>query len=518
MLLSLFSGAPRADAGEGGGGDRSAFGNFWFSALGLRSSSGIRVNAQAALALPAVWSAVKVLTESFAVMPFTLKRVSADGKRRDPVRQHYLYRLFSKRPNRFQTPYEFRLMLQGHLVLRGNAFCQITANGRGEIVELLPLHPDRMSAEMLPSGDYRYRYTDQNGRAIYYTRGEIWHLRTLSDDGIMGMSPLECEREAIGEGLAMQAFSSRFFANDAKPGGGWIEYPGQFKTNEAKIAWRDSWQKMQGGANRGKVAVLERGMKFHELGLKNSDSQLVEARQLKVADIARIFRVPPHMIGDLSRATFSNIEQQSIDFWTGTMLPYAELWESSIEYFLLGQGLDGAEDDLEPEFDMDRMMRGDAVARSTYYASRTQWGSMMPNEARTREGDEPLSWLDYTMRPVNMVKMDANGEEGPEAPEDPNAQDPEDMPPARGAREANARHLALASTSRVRTLIEGNVKRMARRIKAGNTVPAEQLAEALAITVEQAESWLAWPPRPAEDEQDIAADLLAFALPQKGTP
>lgn len=514
MLFSLFSGAPRAEA-SGAGGDRSIFGNFWFSALGLRSSSGVRVNAESALALPVVWSCVRVLAESFAVMPFCLYRVSPDGKTRTEQRQHWLSRLLSKRPNRFQSPYEFRLMLQGHLALRGNAFCQITVNGRGEIVELLPLHPDRMTVEMLPSGDYRYRYLDQTGATHYYTRGEIWHLRGLSSDGIMGLSPLECEREAIGEGLAMQAFTSRFFANDAKPGGGWIEYPGQFKTQEAKQAWRDSWQKMQGGANRHKVAVLERGMKFHELGLKNSDAQLVEARQLKIADICRIFRVPPHMVAALERATFSNIEQQSIEFWTGTMLPYAELWESSIEFNLLGQGLPGADDNLEPEFDMDRMMRGDAVARSAYYASRTQWGSMTPNEARTREGDQPLSWLNYTMRPVNMVKMDESGEEGPEPPEDPTAPDPEDMPGST-PRQSNARHLALASMARVRSLIVGNAGRMARRIAAGNPTTDDMLADALALEPEQVAAWRAAAGQalidPARGEQQIADALTEFAL------
>jgi HK97 family phage portal protein len=513
MLFGLFGGGPRADAGDS---DRSVFGNFWFQPLGLRSAAGVRVTATTAMALPAVYSAVKVLAESFAVMPFELYRVNQDNDRRKRQRKHWLYRVFAKRPNPFQDPFSFRLMLMGHLALRGNAFCQITANGSGEITELLPLHPDRMTVEMLPSGDYRYRYTDQTGRALYYPRGEIWHLKGLSDDGIMGLSPLECAREAIGEGLAMQAYSSRFFANDAKPGGGWIEYPGSFKDQTTKQAWRDSWQKMQGGANRHKVAVLERGMKFHELGLKNSDSQFVEGRQLKIADIARIFRVPPHMIGDLSRATFSNIEQQSIDFWTGTMLPYAELWESSIEFFLLGQGLGGPDDDLEAEFDMDRMMRGDAVARGTYYGLRTQWGSITPNEVRARENEEPLPWLNYTMRPVNMAKMDANGEmmtlpAGKVGATDPDGDDTEgaSAPPSR---KQSAQAAAVASVARLRTLIEGNVKRMARRIAAGNVVPADQLAEALAIDEDTARDWLANVVTASEDEAAIARELMGIAL------
>lgn len=519
MLFSLFGGAPRADAG--GDSDRSPFGNFWFQPVGMRTAAGVRVTASSARGLPAVWACVKVLSESFAVMPFDLYRVDPETDRRKRQRKHWLYRVLAKRPNQFQDPFAFRLMLQGHLALRGNAFCQISSNGNGEITELLPLHPDRMNVEMLPSGDYRYRYVDQNGRNIYYTRGEIWHLRGLSDDGIMGLSPIECAREAIGEGLAMQAYSNRFFANDARPGG-WIEYPGQFKDQQSKLTWRDSWQKMQGGANRGKVAVLERGMKFHEMGLTNEDSQFIEGRQLKVSDIARIFRVPPHMIGDLSRATFSNIEQQSIDFWTGTMLPYAELWESSIEFFLLGQGLGGPDDDIEAEFDMDRMMRGDAVARGTYYGLRTQWGSITPNEVRARENEEPLSWLNYTMRPVNMARMDATGEtisvaqpQGDAEPADP------PKPPPEG-RSGRAHMLGQASTARLRHILEGNAQRLARRAAAtmsrkgaGEAFGDEfstLMVESLGVEQARADAWCAkFRVQPALTESIISRGLIACA-------
>jgi len=286
----------RADSG-----DRSPGGEFWFTPIGARTSAGIRVNSQSALALPAVWSCGRVLAESFAVLPFMLYQPKAGGRGRTRVTQHWLERLMCRKPNRFQSPYEWRLMLQWHLALRGNAFCQISEDGRGNITELLPLNPDRMSAEMLPGGNYRYRYVDDSGRTLYYLRSEIWHLRGVSTDGIVGLNPIEVEREAIGEAMAMQSYASRFFANDAKPGGGWIEHPGGFASTTAKKIFRESWQEMQGGANRGKVAVLERGMKFHELGLNNVDAQFIEGRGLKVADICRIFRMPPHKIQDLQR-------------------------------------------------------------------------------------------------------------------------------------------------------------------------------------------------------------------------
>lgn len=474
--------------------------DFWFTPLGSRTASGMRVTPKDAMALTAVYSCVKVLAESFAVMPFQLFRNDLNGRTRTEDRNHWLYRLFARRPNRFQNPFEWRLMLAGHFSLRGNAFCQIGANSRGEITELLPLHPDRMAVEMVGDGsDYRYVYTDQNGKSYYYTRGEIWHLRGLSDDGIMGMSPIDVARESIGEALAMQSYSSRFFGNDARPPG-WIENPHKWKDDETKRKWRDSWQKLHSGPNRGKVAVLEGGMKYHELGLKNTDTQFIEGRSLKVADIARIFRVPLHMIGDLTRSTNNNIEHQGIEFWTGVMLPNTEAWEASIEYQLLGQGLPGADDSLEPEFNMDRMMRGDSAARSAYYASRTQWGSMTPNQVREREGDQPLPWLDYTMRPVNMVRVDASGEHMMDNPQ-----------PMPNDRQQNARFAGAAVAARWRAMVEGNAKRMARRIAAGQTTPADVLADALSIEHDEAAAWLdATPADMAEDA--ISASLIELAL------
>jgi len=269
-----------------------------------------------------------------------------------------------------------------------------------------------MTIETMDNGSYRYRYryVDQTGKIIYYQRGEIWHLRGLSDDGYMGMSPISLAREAIGEGLSIQAYSGRFFANDTKPPG-WIEYPGNFDKLETKLAFRESWQSMQGGENRGKVAVLERGMKFHEMGMTNKDSQFIEARIAKKSEIASIWRIPPHKIGDLSKSSFSNIEQMSIEFWTDTMLPYAELWESSIEYFLLGE-----DTILDPEFNMRRMMRGDSAARTAYYTGGINAGWLTRNEAREEEGYDPIDGLDEPLRPLNMVEESAAPDEIAEGP------------------------------------------------------------------------------------------------------
>jgi HK97 family phage portal protein len=470
---------------EAPGGDRSPWGNFWFQPIGLRTSAGVRVTPASAMTLPAVLSCVRVLSESFAIMPFMLYRPKPGGRGRTKVRDHWLYRLFAKAPNRFQSPYEFRLMLQGHLALRGNAFCQITANSRGEITELLPLHPDRMSIEPLSNGSYRYVYQAEDGRTLYFARQEIWHLRGLSDDGYMGVSLITLAREAIGEGLAMQSYASRFFANDAKPGGGWIEYPGQFATNEAKKKFRDSWQENQGGANRGKVAVLERGMKFHEVGLKNTDAQFFESRGLKRAEIAGIFRVPPHKIMDLERSTNNNIEHQGIEFWIDTMLPWASLWESSISFFLLG-----SDEELEPDFDHVVMMRGDGKSRAERIARLVLAGVMLRNEGREEEGLDPIDGLDEPMQPANMMTLEQAEKQEQQRPRQP----------AAPADDAGAR-LAL--------VLQSNAARMARRLAAGNDVSGETLAEALAIPEPAAVTWLEQD-RSGRTEHELTASLVAL--------
>lgn len=504
MFLSRIS----ADNGM----DRSPWGGFWFSALGSLARGGQRVTPAAAMGEPTVYSCIKVISESFAVMPFELYRPNRKGGR-SKVKSHWLYRLFRRRPNRFQTPYEWRLMLQGHLALRGNAFCQINEDGKGGIAELLPLHPDRMTIELVDGGGYRYKYVTQDTQTLYYMPGEIWHLRGQSDDGYMGMSPLQMAREAIAEGLSIQEYSARFFANDARPGGGWIEYPGSFSTPEAKKTFRASWSEMQGGVNRGKVAVLEKGMKYHELGLNNKESQFIEARAAKKSEIASIWRVPPHKIGDLSDATYSNIEQQSIEFWTDTILPYAELWESSIEFFLLGP--DEATG-LEPEFNMRRMMRGDSTARSAYYTAGINGGWLTRNEVREEEGYDPIDGLDEPLRPLNMVEESSADDEIEEAELDDQQAEPEDDASARRSarrrrRAAAKKAMLAAARARAHHLLRGNAARMARRICEGKPPAPEVLAEALAIDTKRAGEWLAYEQNVAAgDEEETVERLVAL--------
>ncbi len=415
--MGMFSFLSRWRASSG---DRSPGGDFWFEPVSMRTASGARVSPDGALRLAAVYACVRVLSETMASLPLVVYRPRADGGK-DQVTDHWLYRLLAKRPNRFQNPFEWREMLQSHLVLRGNAYNQIITNARGEVVELLPLHPDRVRLELLASGEYRYRFTDRTGTENILPRGQVWHLRGLSSDGLMGLSPIDLARESLGMALAAQDYGARFFANDAKPTGGWIEFPGSFKDSEAKKAFRESYQQAQSGANRGKVLVLENGMKFHEVGVTNRDAQFLELRKFQITDIARLFRVPPHMIADLDRATFSNIEQQSLEFVMHTMTPWAERWEASIESELM---LDGEE--LEVEFDFANLMRGDAASRASYYQSGIQNGWLTRNEARIAENLNPLDGLDEPLRPLNMVEEGDAGGQATNPAKPTNSQEPND--------------------------------------------------------------------------------------------
>lgn len=471
--MGLFSFFDRFRGSGASSGDRSPYGEFWFEPVSARTGSGMRVSPDSALRLAAVYACVRVLSESLASLPLVIYQRRADGGK-DKVTDHWLYRLLAKRPNRFQNPFEWREMLQGHLALRGNAYNQIITNAKGEVVELMPLHPDRIRLELLPSGEYRYRFTDRFGSESILPRGEVWHLRGLSSDGLMGMSPIELARENLGMALAAQDYGARFFANDAKPTGGWIEFPGSFKDSEAKKVFRESYQQAQSGANRGKVLVLENGMKFHEVGVTNKDAQFLELRKFQITDVARLFRVPPHMIGDLDRATFSNIEQQSLEFVMHTMTPWAERWEASIESELLLEG-----DDIEVEFDFANLMRGDAASRASYYQSGIQNGWLTRNEARIAENLNPLEGLDEPLRPLNMVE---------ESTAEDVALDTEQAEaPAQEATEPSDE-----AAARLRALIDSSAERWARRIARAGRVEEKDLAliaQSLAVPLDRVSVW-----------------------------
>jgi HK97 family phage portal protein len=474
--------------------DRSPWGGFWFAPVG-RVGDGARVTPDAAMRLTTVYACVRNISEDFAKLPFRLYKPKAGGGR-EFITDHWLYRLFTRRPNRWQTPFEFREMLQGHLALRGNAYCQILSNGAGEITDLIPQHPDRVAIELLAGMDYRYRVTDRLGNVTPFARADIWHVRGLSSDGYTGMSPIEVNREALAVGISAQDYAGRFFANDARPPG-WIEMPGKFADNTARQTFRESVQSAQGGKNRGKTMVLDQGMKYHDIGLTNKDSQFIEARQMMKSDIASMFRMPPHKIGDLSKATFSNIEQQSIEYGTDTISPWAERWESSIEFQLLGD-----DTDYEVEFDLRILMRGDSIGRAMYYASGINAGWLVRNEARLSEGMDPIDGLDEPLRPLNMVEENEADPDPASAPVPP-VQKPEPDPVEPDEDDKNAR---------LHSMVTANAGRLGRRYAKAEVgaFDAALIAASLAVSLEAAAGWLVLNKVTTFTEQTLTASLVAL--------
>ncbi|MBF0428926.1 MAG: phage portal protein, partial [Magnetococcales bacterium] len=360
--------------------------------------SGVRVTPDSAMRLSAVYACTRILAETMASLPLRLYKHRADGGK-DLVEDHNLHRLLSKRPNQMQNAFEWREMMMGHLVLRGNAYNRIISNYRGDVTDIIPIHPDRIKLELSQPDGYRYRVTMADGSVEIVPRGEIWHLRGLSSDGYLGLSPISLAAESIGSALASQNYGARFFKNDAKPTGGWIEFPGKFNTDEARENYRNQMQRHFSGENRGKIVTLDQGMKYHEVGVSNRDSQFLELRQFQVVDIARLFRVPPHMIADLSKSSFSNIEQQSLDFVIHTIVPWAERFEASIDSTFIYQ-----DEGIFVEFDFTNLLRGDASSRSAYGQSMVFSGIMSVNEARKREGLNPIPGKEFEIprQPMNM--------------------------------------------------------------------------------------------------------------------
>ncbi|MFA5170415.1 MAG: phage portal protein [Sulfuriferula sp.] len=476
-------------------GDRSPWGSFWFEPVTVGTMSGMRVSSETAMQLSAVFRAVCLLSGHMAMLPIVF--YERDTRKRV---KHPLLTLLNRRPNRWQNAFEWREMIQGHLELRGNAYNEIIANARGDITELIPRHPDRVKVEMLDNGEYRYRITGPGGSERILPRGQIWHIRGLSSNGITGVSVIEYARESFGLGLAAQGYGARFFANDAKPSGGWIEFPGQFKDKEARQIFREGWQSNQGGGNRGKTAVLELGMKYHEIGINNTDAQFLETKKFSISDIARWFGVPPHKIGDLDNATFSNIEQQALEYIQDALQPRATRLEASIAAELLFD-----DEEIDIEFDFRELLRGDSSARATYYHNGILDGWMTRNEARDMEGMEPLDGLDEPLRPLNMTEEDeAEDLESDQEATEPPAQ--EQLEQQNDTTEQDASDTA----QRLHNIIQSNAARMARRIvKSGAAINPELVAEAMGISTVSATAWANSVPAGSTTEQ-ITASLMTL--------
>lgn len=355
------------------------------------STSGKYVTERSSMQMTAVYSCVRILSEAVASLPLQFYRYTSDGGK-EKATDRPLYFLLHDEPNPEMTSFIFRETLMTHLLLWGNAYAQIIRNGKGEVVALYPLMPDRMTVDRDEHGKLYYEYTvldadDVNGRrgtnkvgrTVKLKPYEVLHIPGLGFDGLVGYSPIAMAKNAIGLAIAAEEYGSTFFANGAQPSGV-LEHPGTLQ-DPGKI--RDSWQSTFGGSgNANKIAVLEEGMKYAPISIPPDQAQFLETRKFQIDEIARIFRVPPHMVGDLDKSSFSNIEQQSLEFVKYTLDPWVCRWEQAMVKVLLKPE---EKRDYFFKFNVDGLLRGDYESRMNGYAIARQNGWMSANDIRELE-------------------------------------------------------------------------------------------------------------------------------------
>jgi HK97 family phage portal protein len=361
---------------------KNSLGSYFF---GGSSSSGKMVTERSSMQMTAVYSCVRILAEAVAGLPFHLYRYNDSGGKEKAL-DHPLYFLLHDEPNPEMTAFAFRETLMGHLLLWGNAYAQIVRNGKGQVLGLYPLMPNKMRVDRDQNGRIYYVYTrtqedsklGETGQ-VYLDAKDVLHIPGLGFDGIMGYSPIAMAKNAVGMAIACEEYGAKFFANGASPGGV-LEHPGIVKDPERV---RESWNSVyQGSGNSHKIAVLEEGMKYTPIGISPEQAQFLETRKFQINEIARIFRVPPHMVGDLEKSSFSNIEQQSLEFVKYTLDPWVIRWEQSINRQLLLSQEKGV---YFSKFNVDGLLRGDYQSRMSGYATGVQNGFMSPNDVRELE-------------------------------------------------------------------------------------------------------------------------------------
>ena len=376
------------------------------------STSGKRVNERSAMQMTAVYSCVRILSEAVAGLPLHLYRYTENGGKEKAV-EHPLYFLLHDEPNPEMTSFVFRETLMTHLLLWGNAYAQIIRNGKGEILALYPLMPDRMTVDRDDKGRLYYEYLVSNddaptmkGSTVRLQPSDVLHIPGLGFDGLVGYSPIAMAKNAIGMAIACEEYGAKFFANGAQPSGV-LEHPGTIK-DPSRV--RESWTQTFGGSqNANKVAVLEEGMKYTPISISPEQAQFLETRKFQITEIARIFRVPPHRVGDLEKSSFSNIEQQSLEFVKYTLDPWVSRWEQGMVRSLLA-----AEEKKGYfiKFNVDGLLRGDYQSRMNGYAIGRQNGWMSANDIRELENldriPEELGGDLYLIN-GNMTKLEDAG-------------------------------------------------------------------------------------------------------------
>ena len=363
---------------------------------GRETAAGEDVDERSALAFAAVYAAVRVLAETIASIPVMVyKRLPGGGK--EPAPDHPAYRVLHDEANEETSAVIWRETLQGHLGTYGNAYAEIQRTRRGSIAALWQLAPDRVTPKR-ENKKLFYEYTSPEGGRQTLPPERVFHVPGLGFDGLVGYSPIGLMRESIGLGLGAQRFASETFANDGRPSGT-LEHPGTL-SDPAQERWKKAADKRAAHGGRHKLLILEEGMKFAATGMKPEDVQMILTRRFQVEDVARAYRIAPHLLQDLTHGTFSNIEELGREFITFTMLPWFRRWEAEFNRKVI------RDPKYFAEFNIEGFLRGDVQKRYAAYAIGRQWGFLSANDIRQRENWNPIEGGDVYLSPLNMVPVD----------------------------------------------------------------------------------------------------------------
>lgn len=370
---------------------------YWTSVYNSVSAAGVRVGPETALKLSTVWACDRLLAETIASLPALVFERLADGGRQRAT-NHPLYDVLHRQPNEQQTAFEFFDFMSHCAIMRGNGYARIKPGARGFADQLVPLHPDRIMPEKLPDGGLRYKVTNPNAPMETLNDEDVLHLRGPSFDGVLGVSVVTYARESLGLALAAERYGAKYFGNNSQPGGVLSKKEGKLSP-EAATRIKASWEAAHSGDQIHRIAVLEEGLTWQQVGVHNKDSQFLETREFQAEDICRWFRVPPHLVGLTSKVTSwgSGIEQLGLGFVIYTLMPWLVRWQQAISRDLIL-----APDKYFVEFLVDALLRGDLKSRYDAYAIGRQWGWLSRNDVRRTENMNPIEGGDDYLSPLNM--------------------------------------------------------------------------------------------------------------------
>lgn len=369
----------------------------WWGNLG-DSVAGVPVSTETALKISTVYACVGLISETIASLPLVIYRYLENEDGREKAKNHPLYTLLHDQANVSQTAVEFIQMMQAHALLRGSGYARIVPGDRGFADQLVPVHPDLVEKESLGGVKFRYQITDERGRKPVNAE-DIFEVGGLSLDGINTLSVVSYARDSFGLTMAAENYGGRFFRNDSRPGG--VLKTAKTLTDGAAKRVKSSWEAAHTAGNQRRVAVLEEGLEWQQIGISPEEAQFLGTREFQAEDVCRWFRVPPHMVGLTSKATSwgSGIEEMTIGFLTYTLRPWLTRWKQAIRRDLIL-----ATDVYFADFVVNELLRGDTSKRYNAYSIGRQWGWLSVNDIRRLENMNPVENGDIYLQPMNMTE------------------------------------------------------------------------------------------------------------------